>query len=150
MPGRARRVSQGPSVAAGTRRSGCAPSRCSVIAQRGGLNILGFLHTHKTAMVGNMLTPWGVVASFDRVYTSSSAPQCERKGTPGGPFLRSNCASFNRTPSNPVMSVNQQRVVNFCPRRKCVVNFPITTSVTKGHIYSAAFGIRCPNDGTLL
>ena len=39
-----------------------------------------------------------------------------------------NCASFNRTPSNPVMSVNQQRVVNFCPRRKCVVNFPITTS----------------------
>ena len=84
MPGRARRVSQGPSVAAGTRRSGCAPSRCSVIAQRGGLNILGFLHTHKTAMVGNMLTPWGVVASFDRVYTSSSAPQCERKGTPGG------------------------------------------------------------------
>jgi hypothetical protein len=35
-------------------------------------------------MVGNMLTPWGVVASFDRVYTSSSAPQCERKGTPGG------------------------------------------------------------------
>jgi len=48
------------------------------------------LHTHKTAMVGNVLTPWGVIASFDRVYTSSSAPQCERKGPPGGPFLRSN------------------------------------------------------------
>jgi hypothetical protein len=29
-----------------------------------------------------LLTPWGVIASFDRVYTSSSAPQCERKGPP--------------------------------------------------------------------
>jgi len=48
-------------VAAGTRRSGCAPSRCSVIAQRGGLNIWGFLHTHKTAMVGNVLTPGGLL-----------------------------------------------------------------------------------------
>ena len=90
MQGHARRVSRGPSVAAGTRRSGCAPSRCSVIAQRGGLNIWGFLHTHKTAMVGNVLTPWGVIASFDRVYTSSSAPQCERIGPPGPiPTIRS-------------------------------------------------------------
>jgi hypothetical protein len=31
-------------------------------------------------------------ASFARVYTSSSAPQCERIGPPGGRFLRSNCA----------------------------------------------------------
>jgi len=48
-----------------------------------------FLQTHKTAMVGNVLTPWGVIASFDRVYTSSSAPQCERNVPPGGHFLRS-------------------------------------------------------------
>jgi hypothetical protein len=33
---------------------------------------------------------WGVIASFARVYTSSSAPQCERIGPPGGRFLRSN------------------------------------------------------------
>jgi hypothetical protein len=33
---------------------------------------------------------WGVIASFARVYTSSSAPQCERKTTPRGSFLRSN------------------------------------------------------------
>jgi hypothetical protein len=32
---------------------------------------------------------WGVIASFDRVYTSSSAPQCERNVPPRGPFLRS-------------------------------------------------------------
>jgi len=55
MQGRVRRVSPGPSVAAGTLCSGCAPSRSSVIVQRGGLNIWGFLHTHKTAMVGNVL-----------------------------------------------------------------------------------------------
>jgi hypothetical protein len=29
---------------------------------------------------------WGVIASCDRVYTSSSAPQCERIGPPGGPI----------------------------------------------------------------
>jgi len=29
---------------------------------------------------------WGVIASFDRVYTSSSAPQCERIGPPEGRF----------------------------------------------------------------
>ena len=28
---------------------------------RGGLNIWGFLHTHKTAMVGNVLTPGGLL-----------------------------------------------------------------------------------------
>ena len=32
----------------------------------------------------------GVIASFARVYISSSAPQCERILTPGGRFLRSN------------------------------------------------------------
>ncbi len=32
---------------------------------------------------------WGVIASFDRVYTSSSAPQCERNLPPRGPFLLS-------------------------------------------------------------
>ena len=52
------------------------------------VKIWGFLHTHKTAMVGNVLTPWGVIASFARVYTSSSAPQCERKTTPS-PTIRS-------------------------------------------------------------
>jgi hypothetical protein len=29
---------------------------------------------------------WGVIASFARVYTSSSAPQCEKKGYPEGVF----------------------------------------------------------------
>jgi hypothetical protein len=54
----------------------------------------GFLETHKTAMVRNVLTPefqqqlkfgfgWGVIASFDRVYTSSSSPQCERNSPQG-------------------------------------------------------------------
>jgi hypothetical protein len=34
-----------------------------------------------------------IFASFDRVYTSSSAPQCERNVPPGGHFLRSNLFS---------------------------------------------------------
>jgi hypothetical protein len=37
--------------------------------------------------------------TFDRVYTSSSAPQCERKGPPGGPFLRSNWLRAQQSPN---------------------------------------------------
>jgi hypothetical protein len=40
---------------------------------------------------------WGVITSFDRVYTSSSAAQCERIGPPEGRFLTqfSDCLRSN-------------------------------------------------------
>ena len=59
---------------AGTREEGEPGSQCCSrhallrvrtllfsLLRRGGLNIWGFLHTHKTAMVGNVLTPGGLL-----------------------------------------------------------------------------------------
>ena len=51
-----------------------------------------FLHRRASALGGwQALSHKLLLSSCDRVYTSSSAPQCERNIPPGGHFLRSKC-----------------------------------------------------------
>ena len=85
---RSRLILDSASRNAGTREEGEPGSQCgsrhTPLRVRTKLNtrlllrevkIWGFLHTHKTAMVGNVLTPWGVIALTEFIR----------------PFLRSDC-----------------------------------------------------------
>ena len=73
---------------------------------------------------------WGVIASFARVYTSSSAPQCEKKGYPEGVFPTIKSSKSKGKPPN-----RTKFVVQFVPGL-------LTTLLSSGNTPGMAYGAQ--------
>jgi hypothetical protein len=122
------------------------PARAAQGAHHADCTLWGFLQTHKTAMFGNVLTPWGLLLrltefilppphpSVKEMYPRGGIYQCERIVPPGGQFLRSywtTICTVTRTYSRVQHGDREHRPIEFtdnglrrrihqlCPTRRC-------------------------------